>query len=91
MRLMKGRSKNPTYHVIKDVRRDGKRSTVIVENLGHADEICSKYNVSDPDAWAEKRQRMAERFPGGLLVFDFISKKGMTGGNAQIRICTLFK
>lgn len=53
MRLMKGRSKNPTYHVIKDVRRDGKRSTVIVENLGHADEICSKYNVSDPDAWAE--------------------------------------
>lgn len=29
---------------------------------------------------------MAERFPGGLLVFDFISKKGMTGGNAQIRM-----
>ena len=29
---------------------------------------------------------MAERFPGGLLVFDFISKKGMTGGNTQIRM-----
>lgn len=29
---------------------------------------------------------MAERFPGGLLVFDFISSKGMRGGNAQIRM-----
>ena len=29
---------------------------------------------------------MAERFPGGLFVFDFISRKGMAGGNAQIRM-----
>ena len=54
MRLMKGRSKDPTYHVIKDVRRDGKRSTEIVENLGHESEICAKYNVIDADAWAEE-------------------------------------
>ena len=54
MRLMKGTSKDPTYHVIKDVKRNGKRSTEIVENLGHADEICAKYNVTDADAWAKE-------------------------------------
>ena len=49
---MKGKSKDPTYHVIQDVRRNGKRSTEIIENLGKASEICSKYNVSDADLWA---------------------------------------
>ena len=29
---------------------------------------------------------MAEHFPGGLFVFDFISKKGATGVNTQIRM-----
>ena len=29
---------------------------------------------------------MAERFPGGIFVFDFVSEKGMSGGNAQIRM-----
>ena len=29
---------------------------------------------------------MAERFPGGLFVFDFVSKKGAAAGNAQIRM-----
>lgn len=52
MRIMKGRSSNPTYHVIQDVRRNGKRSTEIIENLGSASEICKKYNVNDADAWA---------------------------------------
>ena len=52
MRIMKGRSADPTYHVIQDVRRNGKRSTEIIENLGSASEICRKYNVKDADAWA---------------------------------------
>jgi transposase len=57
---MKGKSSNPTYHVIQDVRRNGKRSTEIIENLGSASEICEKYHVSDADAWAAdyiKRKR----------------------------------
>ncbi len=54
MRIMKGKSKDPTYHVIQDVRRNGKRSTEIIENLGHASEICAKYNVSDADSWANE-------------------------------------
>ena len=54
MRIMKGRSKDPTFHVIMDVRRNGKRSTEIVENLGSASEICQKYQVDDADAWAKE-------------------------------------
>ena len=54
MRIMKGKSKDPTYHVIQDVKRNGKRSTEIIENLGKASEICAKYNVSDADLWANE-------------------------------------
>ena len=54
MRIMKGRSQDPTYHVIQDIKRNGKRSTEIIENLGHASEICKKYNVTDADAWADE-------------------------------------
>lgn len=51
---MKSKAADPTYHVIQDVKRDGKRSTEIIENLGHASEICSKYNVSDADIGADE-------------------------------------
>ena len=66
MRIMKGRSSNPTYHVIQDIRRNGKRSTEIIENLGSASEICEKYHVSDADAWADdyvkkKREEAASK------------------------------
>ncbi|WP_026497100.1 IS1634 family transposase [Butyrivibrio sp. WCD3002] len=66
MRIMKGKSSNPTYHVIQDVRRNGKRSTEIIENLGSASEICEKYHVSDADAWAadyikSKREEAASK------------------------------
>lgn len=54
MRIMKSKAKDPTYHVIQDVRRNGKRSTEIIENLGHASEICAKYHVHDADAWADQ-------------------------------------
>ena len=66
MRIMKGKSSNPTYHVIHDVKRNGKRSTEIIENLGSASEICEKYHVSDADAWAanyikSKREEAASK------------------------------
>ncbi len=54
MRIMKGRSKDPTFHVIRDIRRNGIRSTEIMENLGRASEICKQYNVTDADAWARE-------------------------------------
>lgn len=52
MRIMKSKAADPTFHVIRDTRRNGKRSTEIVENLGSASEICRKYHVTDADAWA---------------------------------------
>lgn len=59
MRLMIGKSKsNTTYHIIRDIKRNGKRSTEIVENLGNADEIKSKYSVDDALKWAQ--QHLAE-------------------------------
>ena len=54
MRIMKGKSKDPTYHVIQDIRRNGKRSTEIIENLGHASEICEKYSVENADIWVNE-------------------------------------
>lgn len=45
MRLMKSRATDPTFHVIQDVRRNGVRSTEIIENPGNASEICKKYGV----------------------------------------------
>lgn len=54
MRIMKGKSQDPTYHVIQDVKRNGKRSTEIIENLGNASTIRSKYGVEDVDAWADE-------------------------------------
>ena len=54
MRIMKSKAKDPTYHVIQDVTREGKRSTEIIENLGKASEICEKYNVEDADIWANE-------------------------------------
>lgn len=38
------------------------------------------------DAVTKLISDMAECFPGGLFVFDFISKKGKTGVNPQIRM-----
>ena len=51
---MKGKSQDPTYHVIQDVKRNGKRSTEIIENLGNASTIRAKYGIEDVDAWADE-------------------------------------
>ncbi len=75
MRIMKGRSSNPTYHVIQDVKKNGKRSTEIIENLGSASEICEKYHVTDADAWAngyiaKKRAEVKESKHDVLIKFN---------------------
>ena len=90
MRIMKGKSKDPTYHVIQDIRRNGKRSTEIIENLGHASEICEKYNVSDADIWANEyiknlRDEKASQNHKVLIPFEtntFIEKDKQLSYNA---------
>ncbi|MBR2686084.1 MAG: hypothetical protein IKE59_08595 [Erysipelotrichaceae bacterium] len=29
---------------------------------------------------------MAKRFPGGCFIFDYVSEKGIRGGNAQVKM-----
>ena len=38
------------------------------------------------EAVTELIRDMAEHFPGGLFVFDFVSEKGVSGGNTQIKL-----
>ena len=47
-------SKGITYYIIRSIRRDGKRSSEVVERLGTEQEICDKYHCSDAAAWAKK-------------------------------------
>ena len=75
MRIMKSKAKDPTFHVIQDVNRDGKRSTEIIENLGHASEIRAKYHVDDADKWASEyvknlRESQASRKHRVLIPFN---------------------
>lgn len=51
MRLSKSKSKNAiSYYMIDDVKVDGKRKTVIIENLGTDRELREKYPDQDPEA-----------------------------------------
>lgn len=40
-------SKGITYYIIRSIRRDGKRSSEVVERLGTEQEICEKYHCTD--------------------------------------------
>lgn len=54
MRIKKSVSKNSTsYSVIKDIVRDGKRTTVVVETLGNDEDILKKHPAVDPEKWAK--------------------------------------
>ncbi len=55
MRLSKSKSKNATsLYVIKDLRKNNKRTTEIVESLGTVKELEKKLNGGDPLVWAKK-------------------------------------
>lgn len=52
MRIKKTISKNfEFYYIIKDVNRNGKRTTKIVEKLGKIDDIKKRANHQDPMIW----------------------------------------
>ena len=55
MRLKITKSKNSSsLYVIKDVTRNGKRTTKIVEKLGTLNELKKKLNNQDPIEWSKK-------------------------------------
>ncbi len=54
MRIKISRSKNSeSYFLIKDIYKNGKRTTKVVEALGNRDEIQRKYPDQDPLEWAK--------------------------------------
>ena len=55
MRLSLSKSKNATsFYVIKDVTKNKKRTTKIVEKLGTEAELRERLNGEDPYEWAKK-------------------------------------
>ncbi|MCI7263859.1 MAG: transposase, partial [Clostridiaceae bacterium] len=46
-------SKGISYYIIRSVRRDGKRSSEVVERLGTETEIMEKYHCTDAAVWAK--------------------------------------
>lgn len=55
MRLKITKSKNSaSLYVIKDVIRNGKRTTKIVEKLGTLEELKKKLKNEDPIEWSKK-------------------------------------
>ena len=55
MRLKITKSKNEaSLYVIKDVIRNGKRTTKIVEKLGTLEELKKKLKNEDPIEWSKK-------------------------------------
>jgi transposase len=54
MRLNTVKSPNATsYYVIKDIEKDGKRSTRVVEKLGTREDLLTKCSDQDPIDWAK--------------------------------------
>lgn len=54
MRIKKSVSKKSTsYSVIKDIYRDGKKTSKIVESLGNDEEILERHPGVDPFTWAK--------------------------------------
>lgn len=54
MRLTTNKTRNGlSYYIIRSVRRDGKRSSEVVERLGTEREIMDKYHCTDPSKWAK--------------------------------------
>ena len=54
MRLTTNKTKNGiSYYIIRSVRRDGKRSSEVVERLGTEREIMEKYHCTDANQWAK--------------------------------------
>ncbi|KIR03175.1 Transposase-like protein [Lachnospiraceae bacterium TWA4] len=43
-----------SYYVIRSIRRDGKRSSEVVERLGTEQEIREKYHCTDAAVWAKQ-------------------------------------
>ena len=76
MRLTTNVTKSGTsYYIIRSIKRNGKRSSEVVEKLGTDKEICERYNCTDAALWAknhldELNQAEASKITKVLIPFD---------------------
>lgn len=84
MRIKTSKSKNSiSYYVIKDITRNGKRTTKVVEALGNHEEILEKHPGVDPMEWAKeyaKQLTLEEKDKNKKISVQFNPKKKI---NAQ--------
>lgn len=76
MRIKVSRSKNNSrsYFVIKDIYRDNKRTTKVVEALGNHEEILEKHPGVDPYTWAKeyaKKRTQEEKETGHKIIAQY--------------------
>lgn len=56
------------YYIIRDVTKNGKRSTETLKDLGTEDEIKEKYHCDDVKAWANEQAQQMNEDDGGRKV-----------------------
>ena len=72
MRLKITKTKSATnYYIIKDINKNGKRSTAIYERLGTEEEITQRANGEEIFSWIKNYIENLEKFP---LLFRFQDK-----------------
>ena len=86
MRLGYSKSKNTVqFYVMKDIKKNGKRSTKIVKKLGNYEQIQKKTNGEDPYIWAknyiEKLNKKAKEGSEEILIKKSQTKKIEKGKN----------
>ncbi|MBQ6407619.1 MAG: IS1634 family transposase [Butyrivibrio sp.] len=73
------------YYIIRDVTKNGKRSTETLKDLGTEEEIKEKYHCDDVKAWAnEQAQKMSEDDGGRKVLVPYTPSRqiGMNEVNA---------
>jgi transposase len=87
LRIKISRSKNSeSYFLIKDIYRNGKRTTKVVEALGNREEIQQKYPDMDPLEWAKsyaKKRTKEEKTENAKIIAAYHPNKQIPKGTQR--------
>jgi transposase len=87
MRIKISRSKNSeSYFLIKDIYKNGKRTTKVVEALGNREEIQQKYPDLDPLEWANsyaKKRTEEEKMESAKIMVPYNPNKQILKGTQR--------
>src|SRR5690625_5688940 len=87
MRIKVSRSKNSeSYYVIKDIYKNKKRTTKVVEALGNREEILKKHPGVDPLEWAKeyaKKMKEEEKQKNAKIIAKYDPNKVISKGKQR--------